>query len=100
MLQSTWDRHYRENGRRKKVEHTYYKYREVKANLSGPGKHKHMAKVIKKLNDNHHQNPILDTSEYLVQFPDGEAKELTVNLIVESMFSDIDKEGHHFQILS
>ena len=67
----------------KKVEDTYDKYLGVEVCLPGPGEHKQMAKVIKKLKGNHHRNPILYTSGYLVQFPDGETKEITANLIVE-----------------
>ena len=44
-------------------------------------------------------NPVLDTSEYMVEFPDGATKELTTNLITESIFSNVDQEGHHFQIM-
>ena len=40
---------------------------------------------------NYHSNPILNTSEYLVEFPDGTTKELTANIIAESMFSQIDR---------
>ena len=43
--------------------------------------------------------PLLDSSEYLVEFGDGTTKELTANIIAESMFSQIDDEGHHFQLL-
>jgi hypothetical protein len=42
---------------------------------------------------------LLDTSEYLVEFGDGTTKELTANIIAESLFSQIDEEGHHFQLL-
>ena len=34
-----------------------------------------------------------------MQFTDGETKELTANLITESMFSGINNERRHFQIL-
>ena len=44
-------------------------------------------------------NPVLDTSEYMAEFPDGTTKELTTNLIDESMFSNVNQEGHHFQIM-
>ena len=44
-------------------------------------------------------NPIIDTSKYMVEFPDGAAKEWTENLIAESMFSNVDQEVHHLQIM-
>jgi hypothetical protein len=37
--------------------------------------------------------------EYEVQFPDGHVEELTANVIAESMFSQVDDEGHHFQLM-
>lgn len=66
-----------------------------------------MARVVKRIKGNDGEafdaskpyNPILDTSEYLVEFPDGTTKELTANIIAESMFSQIDQEGRHFQLL-
>ena len=63
-----------------------------------------MVRVVKRIkgNDGQHAgsyNPILDTSEYLVEFPDGSTKEITANIIAESMFSQVDSEGRHFQIL-
>ena len=66
-----------------------------------------MANIIERIKGNggkaigtHHNNPILDTLEYSVEFPNGATKELTVNLIAESMFSKIDQEGYHFSIMS
>ena len=38
----------------------------------------------------HHMNPVLDTSEYMSEFPDGTTKELSANLIDESMFSNVN----------
>ena len=85
----------------------YDSYIGAEVSLPGPGDQQQMARVIKRIkgNDgkpkgNYHSNPILNTSEYLVEFPDGTTKELTANIIAESMFSQIDAEGHHFQLLS
>ena len=38
-------------------------------------------------------NPLLDTREYEVKFPDGSIDALQVNIIAENMFSQIDNEG-------
>ena len=46
-----------------------------------------------------HNNPMLDTSEYTVEMSDGSSQELTANIIAESMFTQVDSEGHHYQLL-
>jgi hypothetical protein len=46
-----------------------------------------------------HSNPILDTRQYEVKFPDGSSDAFGANVIAESMYSQIDDEGHSFQIL-
>jgi hypothetical protein len=38
-------------------------------------------------------NPLLDTREYKVEFPDGSIDALQVNIIAENMFSQINNEG-------
>ena len=42
---------------------------------------------------------MLDTSECTVEMSDGSLQELTANIIVESMFAQVDSEGHHCQLL-
>lgn len=65
-----------------------------------------MAKVLKRTrfdigrNENEPYNPLLDRSRYEVKYPDGSTEEVPVNLIVENMFSGVDSEGHHYQLLS
>jgi len=46
-----------------------------------------------------HSNPILDTREYEVEFPDGATDIVTTNLIAENLLSQVDDEGYHHQIL-
>jgi len=41
-----------------------------------------------------HNNPILDTQCYEVQFGDGSTVEYTANLVAENMLSQSDSEGH------
>jgi hypothetical protein len=44
-------------------------------------------------------NPILDTRQYKVEFPDDSSDPFGANVIAESMYSQIDDKGHSFQIL-
>jgi hypothetical protein len=44
-------------------------------------------------------NPLLDTREYEVEFPDGSTDTFTANLIAENLYSQIDSEGRSFAIL-
>ena len=46
-----------------------------------------------------HENPILDTRNYIVEFLDGREEALQGNLITEYLFSDINKEGHRQLLL-
>mmetsp|Transcript_15996 Transcript_15996/g.23839 ORF Transcript_15996/g.23839 Transcript_15996/m.23839 type:complete len:1130 (+) Transcript_15996:7540-10929(+) len=66
-----------------------------------------LGKVLKRRKGNdgetigsYHANPLLNTHEYEVEFSDGSYNELTANQIAEAMFSQIDDEGHHHQLLS
>jgi hypothetical protein len=45
-----------------------------------------------------HDNPILDTRKYVVQFDDGDATELTANMIAESMYSQCDPDGYEYYL--
>lgn len=42
----------------------------------------------------HHTNPLLDTREYVVSFPDSVEQEYTANVIAESMYSQCDPDGN------
>ena len=74
--------------------------------LSDQDGNKILAKVIKKVKDNEgnpvgtrHNNPMFDTLEYNVEISDGSSQELTDNIIAESMFTQVDSEGHHYQLI-
>ena len=41
-----------------------------------------------------HENPILDSRNYVVGFMDGHEEALQKNLIAEYMFSNVNEEGH------
>ena len=64
-----------------------------------------MARVVKHIrgNDNNLHNvpynPLLGHSKYLVEFSNDTTKEIYANIITESMFSNVDSKGHHYQIL-
>jgi hypothetical protein len=45
-------------------------------------------------------NPILDTREYEVEFPDGATNTITANLIAENLYSQVDEEGNSYSIFS
>ena len=68
---------------------------------------KMMAKVVKRIKDNNgtpvgtsHENIFNNHSLYEVKYPDGETAELEYNVIAENMMSQIDSEGHHYQVIS
>ena len=42
---------------------------------------------------------MLDTSEYIVEMSAGSSQELTTNIISESMFTQVDYDGHHYQLI-
>jgi hypothetical protein len=43
-----------------------------------------------------HSNPILDTREYEVSFPDGSTDCYAANMIAESLYSQVDADGREF----
>ena len=45
------------------------------------------------------KNPLFDTREYMVEFGDGHVGEYGANLIAECLFSQVDDEGHTYQLL-
>jgi len=58
-------------------------------------------KVLKRKRDDNgnptgvrNDNPILDTRQYEIEFPDGEIHTYTANVIAESLYSQVDSEGH------
>jgi hypothetical protein len=44
-------------------------------------------------------NPILDTQSYIIHFDDGDQTEMTANMIVESLYSQCDPNGHEYVLL-
>ena len=47
----------------------------------------------------YNHNPILDTRVYDVMFPDGAVQQYSTNVIAENLYSQVDEEGHHYQLM-
>jgi hypothetical protein len=47
-----------------------------------------------------HPNPLLDTREYEVEFPDGSINVLLVDVIAEAMYSPVNEQGWSYAVLS
>ena len=45
-------------------------------------------------------NAMHDKSLYEVEYPDGTTEQLLANTIAENMMSQVDSEGHHYQVLT
>ena len=45
-------------------------------------------------------NPMMDTREYEVTFPDGSVNSYSANTIAENIYSQVDQEGRNFSLLS
>ena len=46
-----------------------------------------------------HENPILDTRQYIVQFNDGDEAELAANVIPTNMYAQCYPEGNQYVLL-
>ena len=64
------------------------------------------ARVTKRLKDHEgkpigtaHQNPIMDTRMYEVEYTDGFKQAMSANVIAENMFASVDEEGHRHLLL-
>ncbi len=42
----------------------------------------------------YHNNPILNTTVDLAEFPDGTVSEYATNVIAEAIYNQVDGEGH------
>ena len=43
-------------------------------------------------------NPILDSHLFVVEFPDGEQKDIGYNVVAEHLHSEMDDEGHVYKL--
>ena len=76
------------------------KYIGAQLELEADGKMQH-GKVVGRAKDSSgknigraHNNPMFDTREYMVKFPDESIRQYTANQIVQSIYSSIDSEGN------
>ena len=44
-------------------------------------------------------DPMLNSMVYDVEFPDGEIKEYSANIIAQNMYTQFDANGHHHTLL-
>ena len=79
----------------------YDTYLNMEMAIDRGGEHPEWAKVTKRLRDNEgnpigraHDNPILDTRMYEVEYKDGHKAALAANIIAENLFAQVDDEGH------
>ena len=63
--------------------------------------------VMRRAKDQHgeaigrsHPNPLLDTREFEVEYPDGSVDVLTANNIAESLYSRVDAEGREHMLMT
>jgi hypothetical protein len=45
-----------------------------------------------------HQNPILDSRIFVVEFPDVDQKDITYNILAEHLYSQVDKDGNQYRL--
>jgi hypothetical protein len=65
-----------------------------------------LGKVVRRLTDENnlptgkaHDNPILDTREYTVEFDDEEQLEYAANVIAENIYAQVDDEGRKYMLM-
>jgi hypothetical protein len=83
----------------------YDQYISAQVRLNKGGQ-EHLGTIVSQKRDAHgnpvgrtNPNPILDTRIYQVTFPDGDTAEYSANIIAESLYSQVDSEGYHHQLL-
>ena len=47
----------------------------------------------------YHENPFLNTITYDVEFPDGQVKENSANIIAENMLTQVDSDGYSLSLM-
>lgn len=79
----------------------------INAEISVPSQdgNKVTGRVVKRVKGNDgmaigtsNSNPLLDTSEYIVEFNDGTSERYSANIIAENMLSQVDDEGARHEI--
>lgn len=81
-------------------------YFDAEVMLPKDGTHMQSARVIGQSRDSSgntigtfNHNPILNTRIYDVLFPDGSVQQYAANTIAENTFSQVDEDGHRYQLI-
>ena len=81
-------------------------YMDAEVMLPKDGEYMQAARVIGPARDKNgkqigtfNQNPILNTKVYEVMFPDGSVSKYAANIIAENIYSQVDKDGHRYQMI-
>jgi hypothetical protein len=45
-----------------------------------------------------HANPILDSRQFIIEFPDGKQQDIAYNVLAENLFSQVNEEGNQYQM--
>ena len=84
----------------------YDAYINAEVLLPRNGDHMQSAKIIRKSKDadgksigKYHDLPYLNSQVYDVEFPDGGVEQYSANVIAENIYSQVDDEGHRYQLL-
>ena len=46
-----------------------------------------------------HNNPLMDSREYWIEFPDGDKEKYAANVIAENLYSQVDSEGRQHAVM-
>ena len=46
-----------------------------------------------------HNNPLMDSREYWIEFPDGDEEKYAANVIAENLYSQVDSEGRQHAVM-
>jgi hypothetical protein len=46
-----------------------------------------------------HNNPLMDSREYWIEFPDGDEGKYAANVVAENLYSQVDFEGRQYAVL-
>ena len=81
-------------------------YVDAEVVLPQNGEHMRAAKVIGRsrgpdgnAQGSYNTNPIINTRVYDVMFPDGAVQQYSANVIAENMMSQVDEDGHRYQMV-
>lgn len=84
----------------------YDRYLSMEVAIDRGGEHPELGTVSKRLKDSdgnpigkEHNNPILDTRMYIVDYPDGHTEALSANVIAENLFAQVDEQGRRYAIM-